>query len=276
MTETDFQAGMRAAGAVAFAYEPGSGRWKLTGDASDFGLENPDMDRAGFLDRLGPADQARLLAAFEQDRLDLRVRLIGDSGKLAWIRLLGRRTGEARYEGLITPAGPTADAAVRIREEHALASGVEAGEVLAWYQPIIALDTGRLAGFEALARWERPDLGVLAPDDFLDMAQDIDLLEHISTLVRSRAIADLSAWRKAYPDARGLFVSANATVGELVDRDFCDALIAEVERASLPPGAFKLEIAETEIMDEPDQALAAMQRLSAAGIALALDDFGTG
>lgn len=276
MTGTDFETGVRAAGAVTFACDLEAGRMRLTGDAARFGLGESELSWTGFLDRLGPADQARLTAALDQDRLDIRLRLIGDNARLFYVRLLGGRTGKARFEGLMTPAGNTADGVLRISEEHALANGVESGEVLAWYQPVIALETGRLAGFEALARWERPGVGVLSPDDFLDMADDLDLLERISVQVRASAAADLSSWRAVHPSAADLFVAANATVSELVDPAFCDTLIARVQEAELPAGAFKLEIAETEIMRDPEQAADAMKRLARAGIALALDDFGTG
>ncbi|MAZ72801.1 MAG: hypothetical protein CMC70_06605 [Flavobacteriaceae bacterium] len=276
MTETDFEAGVRAAGAVAFAYDGSAGRMRLTGDGARFGLAGQDFDWPEFLDRLGPADQARIGKALEGDRIDLRIRLIGDHGGLSYVRMMGARQGSDRIEGLMTPAGPNAHPVDRISEEHALARGVDAGEVLAWYQPIIALDTGALAGFEALARWERPGFGVLAPDDFLDMADDLDLLDRISTRVRNTAAADLSSWRKAIPEAERLFVSANATVSELVDPDFSAHLIERVAQAKLPEGAFKLEIAETEIMRDPDVAATAMARLAEGGIALALDDFGTG
>jgi EAL domain-containing protein (putative c-di-GMP-specific phosphodiesterase class I) len=276
MTETDYEAGVSAAGAVAFAMDPEAGRIRFTGDIARFGLPEAECGWEEFLARLGPADQARLAAALAAPRLDLRIRVIGDGGRLTYVRLLGQTVSATRIEGLMTPAGSTADGAGRISEEHALAQGVESGEVLAWYQPIIALDTGRLAGFEALARWERPGVGVLSPDDFLDMAQDLDLLERISTQVRAAAVADLSSWRTAHASAASLFVSANATVSELVDAAFCTALVAGVREAQLPPGAFKLEIAETEIMRDPDRAASAMERLAAGGIALALDDFGTG
>ncbi|WP_300545779.1 EAL domain-containing protein [Maricaulis sp.] len=276
MTGSDYETGARAAGAVAFVYDAAADRLRFTGDTSRFGISENELDWAGFLGRLGPADQSRLHAALTGARLDLRVRLIGDDNKLAYVRMLGARVSDNRIEGLMTPAGSTADGVGRISEEHALANGVESGEVLAWYQPIIALPTGRLAGFEALARWERPGLGVLSPDDFLDMADDLDLLGRISTQVRALAAADLSSWRTAHEAASALFVAANATVSELVDPGFCDALIARIEEAELPAGAFKLEIAETEIMRDPDRAASAMDRLAAAGIALALDDFGTG
>jgi EAL domain-containing protein (putative c-di-GMP-specific phosphodiesterase class I) len=276
MTEAGFEAGVRAAGAVAFACDMAADRLRLTGDIAAFDLGEAEMSCKAFFNRLGPADQSRLEKALAGDRIDIRLRVIGDSGHLAYLRLMGRRVTETRVEGLMTPAGTTLHAADRISEEHALANGLEAGEVMAWYQPIIDLSTGRLAGFEALARWDRPGVGVLSPDDFLDMADDLDLLERLSTRVRETAAADLSSWRKAHPAAADLFVSANATVSELVDPAFCDQLIAAVREAELPAGAFKLEIAETEIMRDPDRAASAMERLAAAGIALALDDFGTG
>ncbi|WP_203294818.1 EAL domain-containing protein [Maricaulis parjimensis] len=276
MTQADFEAGVRAAGAVAFAYDAVADRLVLTGDPAAVGLSQSEFDWAGFLARLGPADQARLEAALGTARIDLRIRVIGEEGRLSYVRLMGQRVSETRIEGLMTPAGSSAMHADRISEEHALARGVENGDVLAWFQPIIALDTGCLAGFEALARWDRPELGVIGPDDFLDMADDLDLLERISDCVREHAATELSAWRSAHDMAQSVFVSANATVSELVDPDFCDRLIERVQAARLPAGQFKLEIAETEIMRDPERAAESMARLSEAGIALALDDFGTG
>ncbi|WP_297733501.1 EAL domain-containing protein [uncultured Maricaulis sp.] len=276
MTETGYEAGVRAAGALAFACDLVAGQVRLTGDAAAFGFERAEMDWQGFLDRLGPADQSRLAAAVEGDTLDLRIRLIGAGDRLAYVRLLGKRGDDGRIEGLMTPAGATRDLAGRIGEEHALAKGVASGEVMAWYQPIIALDTGRLAGFEALARWDRPGVGILSPDDFLDMAGELDLLNRISTTVRGHAAADLSSWRVAHGAAADIFISANATVSELVDPAFVTDLLETVTAAKLPAGAFKLEIAETEIMQDPDMAAAAMRRLAEGGVSLALDDFGTG
>jgi EAL domain-containing protein (putative c-di-GMP-specific phosphodiesterase class I) len=276
MTSADLESGARAAGAVAFAIALDRGLIRFTGDFKRFGLDQEQFDWGVFCARLGPADHSRLDLALGDDRLDLRVRLIGEAGSVAYVRLLGQKVGADRFEGLMTPAGWSGEGAVRIREEHALANAVAAGEVLAWYQPIIALETGRLAGFEALARWERPGVGVLAPQDFLAMADDLDLLGRISTEVRASAISDLSVWRTACEGSSELFVAANATVSELLSPHFTEALLDTVRRGQLPPGAFKLEIAETEIMRDPDLAASAMAELAAGGVALALDDFGTG
>lgn len=276
MTSVDFETGARAAGAVAFTIAPERSAIRFTGAFERFGLDRAQFDWDEFCTRLGPADQARLDTALRGERIDLRIRLIGEGGDVAYVRLLGERSGKQCFVGLMAPAGWSGDGAVRIHEEHALANAVAAGEVLAWYQPIIALQSGRLAGFEALARWERPGVGVLVPQDFLAMADDLDLLGRISTEVRASAIADLSVWRAACAGSGDLFVAANATVSELLSPDFVDALLDTVQQAKLPPGAFKLEIAETEIMREPELAASAMTKLAAGGVALALDDFGTG
>jgi EAL domain-containing protein (putative c-di-GMP-specific phosphodiesterase class I) len=277
MTSPGFEAGARAAGAVAFSVDQAQDSMTFDGDISTFGLNDPSPGLAGFIERLGPADQAGIRRAMEGDRLDLRMRLIGDDKTVTYMRLRGRRVEGGGFEGLMLPAGNTAIGGHgRIQEEHALAKGVAAGEVLAWYQPIIALDSGRLAGFEALARWERPGMGVISPDDFLGMADDLDLLAHISREVRANAAADLSSWRAASDAGAELFVAANATVSELVSPGFASSLLDVIGAAKLPAGVFKLEIAETEIMRDPERAAEAMGALSSGGIALALDDFGTG
>jgi EAL domain-containing protein (putative c-di-GMP-specific phosphodiesterase class I) len=277
MSVAGFEAGARAAGAVAFSAEGIDGKISFDGDIARFGLTLSTLDWSGFLERLGPADQAQLIQAFEADRLDLRIRLIGDDKIVVYARLVGSRTDAGGFDGLMLPAGIVDTGGHgRIQEEHALTAAVANGELMAWYQPIIELSSGKLAGFEALARWKRPGVGVLAPDDFLAMADDLDILSRISTVVRTSAAHDLSSWRAAHPKAERLFVAANGTVSELLSPDFADSLLATVHDARLPGGCFKLEIAETEIMREPDQAATAMEALKQGGIALALDDFGTG
>jgi len=178
--------------------------------------------------------------------------------------------------GLVLPAGRfSVDARDQLDRETRISDAVECGEILAHYQPIIALETGALAGFEALARWDRPGVGIIGPDDFLSLADDMDLLGEIGDRVREMAARDLAAWRQTAAHAP-LFMAANASVGELLADGFADRLIAAISKAGLRAGTYKLEIAETEIMREPDRAAAVITQLKAAGIQIALDDFGTG
>ncbi len=276
MSSDPFEVGAAAAGAVAFSIHPGTGAVTLSGERARFGLNGDTLTLEDFLARMGPTDQDAVRRDLAAGRIDVRVRLTGLDQQLSYVRLIGARREGERVDGLMIPAGDTVHKANRIVDEHALARAVEAGEVLAFYQPIICLKSQRLAGFEALARWRRPGVGVLAPPDFLAMADDIDQLGKLSSNIRSNAVDDLAAWRRASPPAQQLFVAANVSVSELVDTGFQDRIIAYVQRAGLPAGVFKLEIAETEIMRDPEAAADAMTRLSEAGIALALDDFGTG
>ena len=276
MTLDGFERGARAAGALAFAIEPGLGQITFSGARDAFGLPADHMQLDAFIARLGPADGEALRDALKSGVVDVRIRLIAEEGKLIYARLRGRAAEDGRIDGLMTPAGRTSETPGRLREEHALADAVEAGDVLAWYQPVIALDDESLAGFEALARWDRPGIGVLSPPDFLAMARQLDLLGSISDRVRHAAISDLSTWRTAMPAADGLFVAANVSLDELISPAFQDVILAHVEQAGLPAGRFKLEVSETDIMRDPERAAEAMTRLSDGGVALALDDFGTG
>ncbi len=276
MPGNPFEISARSAGALAFAIDRQAGEIRFDGALAPFHLSQAVWPLQDFTARLGPADRLSFERALESGRIDLRIRLIGNDRDLVYARLLGAPGTDGLVRGLMTPAGQSVHSAIRIEDEHALAAGVEAGEVCAFYQPVIGLQGRSLAGFEALARWQKPGVGVLAPADFLGLAEDIDLLGRISALVRDHAIADLSAWRTASRRAAPLFVAANASVSELVSEPFQSDLLARVEAAQLPQGLFKLEIAETEIMRDPDMAEAAMARLAKGGVALALDDFGTG
>lgn len=267
-----------AAGALALSVEVAEGRVTLEGAADAFGLEG--AARSGllsdFTERVAPADR-RALAVFEREGVgDVRVRLISEDGRVRYARLRGR--GEAgRWIGLVLPAGRAgADARERADAEAALTDAVATGAVIAHYQPIVALADRRLAGFEALARWDRPGEGVLGPDDFIPLAGDMDLLGAIGEGVRAAAAQDLSAWRAARGPLRELFVSANADAREIAAPGFAETLIETVAASGVPRGAYKLEIAETEVMRDPEACLATLTRLREAGIALVLDDFGTG
>ena len=276
MTLDGFERGARAAGALAFAVDAEGDTIAFSGALEAFGLPEERMPLEAFIARLGPVDGEALRTSLGSGAIDLRIRLTGEAGTLVYARLRGGAAPDGRIDGLMTPAGRSSDAAGRLVEEHALADAVEAGDVLAWYQPVVALGDESLAGFEALARWDRPGFGVLSPPDFLGMARQLDLLGPIRDHVRNSAVSDLASWRKALPDAEGLFVAANVSLDELLSPAFQDAILARVEQAKLPAGQFKLEVSETDIMRDPERAAEAMQRLSDGGIALALDDFGTG
>lgn len=272
-----FDTAARAAGALAVEVQ--GEMLRLEGDAARIGLR--EVQTACRFDdlvaRAAPGDRVTLRALTDAADVDARVRLIGEDGRLHYVRLIGARQDDRVWRGLMLPAGASPDGGLAALDlETTLRQALKDGSVIAYHQPIIVLADRSLAGFEALARWLRPDGSAIGPDVFMGVASDHGLIGAIGDAVRSCAARDAAAWRTARPDATDLFVAANATASELCAPGFADRLIEEVERDGLQPHAFKLEISETEIMRDPDAAEAAMKRLRSAGFSLALDDFGTG
>jgi len=152
-----------------------------------------------------------------------------------------------------------------------LAAALKAGQFAAWYQPIYCLADGGLVGFEALARWIRPEEGVLTPDAFLPVADRLGRLHELGDQVRAAAADALGRWQ-----AWGVSVAVNVTASELAREDFVEALLARARAAGAPRGAYTVEVSETEVMADPDACARAMEQLAEGGIGLMLDDFGTG
>lgn len=271
-----FQAAARAAGALAL--ELAGDVVSLRGDAQSLGLsavqEHGRVD--SLLNAMAPGDRAALERSRFEGPLDRRVRLLGADGRVRYARLIGT-PADGVWRGLILPAGASPDGGLEALDlESALRQALEDGDVLAHHQPVVSLESGKLAGFEALARWVRPDGRVDLPEHFLPLADEQGLIRAVGDAVRASAISDAAAWRAAEPKPPAIFLAANATASELCAPDFTDALLAQVSEAGLPAGMFKLEISETEVMRDPDQAEIAMKALKAGGVSLVLDDFGTG
>ena len=174
------------------------------------------------------------------------------------------------------PAGLIDDGLSRLALEADLRGAIDRGELGPFYQPIVRLGTGALAGFEALVRWRHPRRGLLTPEHFLPLCEELGMMGELGVMMRREAAGQLAAWRRLRPAAAELTVSVNLSVGEL-DRPDLLAEAADLRRTSgLPPGALKLEVTEGEVMRDPERAAITLHSLRAAGVTLALDDFGMG
>lgn len=281
MSESLFTSAAGAAGALALSFDSATDRLVIAGDKAALHLPQTCADLATLKACAAPGDRALLDALGETAPLDVRLRLIGTDGHVRYARLVG--SGEAGvWRGLLIPAGAgPAGGRARMDLEAALAEALSAGDVVAYHQPIVSLSTRRLAGFEALARWVRPDGEITAPDDFLPLAAEQGLTATLGQAVRRAAASDAAAWREGArlsgeSVAEPLFVAANATAGEICMPGFADTLLAMLSETGLPPHRFKLELSESEVMRDPEAAEAAMKAIRGAGVSLALDDFGTG
>lgn len=160
--------------------------------------------------------------------------------------------------------------------ESDLRGAIGRGELVPFYQPIVRLSTGELSGFEALARWRHPRKGVLTPDIFLPICEEMGLMNELGQHIMRSAAAQLAAWRRRHGAAGELTVAVNLSTGEIARPDLVSDVIAIRRETRLPPGALKLEVTESDVMRDPDGAAVILRRLREAGAALALDDFGTG
>jgi c-di-GMP-specific phosphodiesterase len=168
------------------------------------------------------------------------------------------------------------DGLSRLALEADLRGALMRGEIVPYYQPIVRLSTGAISGFEALVRWRHPRRGLVAPDQFLNLADEMGLLLDIGAHMLETAAQQLAAWRLAHRAAGELTVNVNLSTVE-VDRPHLVADVGRILRdTGLPAGALKLEITESDIMRDPERAALILHALRDVGAGLAIDDFGTG
>ncbi|SDZ09909.1 PAS domain S-box-containing protein/diguanylate cyclase (GGDEF) domain-containing protein [Micromonospora pattaloongensis] len=157
-----------------------------------------------------------------------------------------------------------------------LDQAVPSGELAVQYQPIVALDTGRLVGLEALVRWHHPARGLLTPAQFIDVAEESGLIVPIGYWVLERAITDAVAWAGELGPDRAPYVTVNVSVRQFRCPGFVDRVLRTLTDAGLPPERLVLEITESLLLRDDDRVWTDLAALRAAGVRLAIDDFGTG
>jgi diguanylate cyclase (GGDEF)-like protein/PAS domain S-box-containing protein len=165
-------------------------------------------------------------------------------------------------------------ALVRFRRIAELAEAVERREFRLHYQPIVDLPSGATSGYEALLRWQHPELGEVQPLDFIPLAEESGLIVPIGRWVLQEAC--MHAARLTAAEGRELEISVNVSARQLQHPDFVDHVEAALERAGLPARCLVIEITESVLIETGDAAEARLGTLKSKGIEIALDDFGTG
>jgi EAL domain-containing protein (putative c-di-GMP-specific phosphodiesterase class I) len=162
----------------------------------------------------------------------------------------------------------------RMQVEADLRRALARNEFVLFYQPQVDTVTGEVRGFEALLRWWHPQRGLLAPADFIPVAEESGVIVPIGDWVLRQACAQVAEWRHAgLPPVR---LSVNISARQLESADFVDSVMRAVQVHSLDGNLMELEITETLLMRDFEANAIKLGRLSAAGIRLAIDDFGTG
>jgi diguanylate cyclase (GGDEF)-like protein len=179
-----------------------------------------------------------------------------------------RRSGVERYVAELDRNSPS-----RLALFGDLRRGLDRGELELHYQPKIYLNDRRVAGMEALVRWQHPDRGMITPADFIPQVQQSYLMREVTAFVIDGALAQAALWRQA---GVGVQVSLNVSGRDLLDSGLADLVADGLQRHHLPPDALLLEIDERVLTSEPAHAVATAEALAEVGVALSLDDFGTG
>jgi diguanylate cyclase (GGDEF)-like protein/PAS domain S-box-containing protein len=141
------------------------------------------------------------------------------------------------------------------------------------YQPKLDLKTGKNAGFEALVRWQHPRLGLLYPESFLQLAELSETIHPLTELVLDLAMAQMRQWRDA---GNACSVSVNLSARNLIDDRCLLSIRSLMLEHGIEPGALELEITETALMHDPEQAAERLDRIAALGVRISIDDYGTG
>ncbi len=163
-----------------------------------------------------------------------------------------------------------------LRTSTELRRGLERGEIVPYFQPIVDLAGGQVVGFEVLVRWLHPDRGLLLPGQFLPLAEEAGLMGELGERVLRDSLAQLARWRAVGLSFATCSLSVNVASQQLVDDSFVDVVDDALGETGIDADSLWLEITETALMADTSAATRALRGLRGLGLHLAVDDFGTG
>jgi EAL domain-containing protein (putative c-di-GMP-specific phosphodiesterase class I) len=161
-----------------------------------------------------------------------------------------------------------------LRLESDLRKALDRGELLLHYQPKLELASGRVTGFEALVRWQHPELGMVPPNDFIPLAEQAGLIGPVGEFVLRTACSQMRAWREmGLPPLR---VSVNLSAHQFRTDEVADTVERVLRETPVSPRCLDVEITESAMMQNKNVTVSVLRRLKGIGITVSLDDFGTG
>lgn len=161
----------------------------------------------------------------------------------------------------------------QLRIVHDLRSAIQNHQLVVYYQPKLALESGAVHGAEALVRWEHPEYGFLPPDEFIPAAEEAGTIQYLTRYVMGRAIADCRKWQAA---GHELQVSVNVSAKDLLD-DYLPYFVSQLlKEYQVPARRLTLEVTESTVMQKVEKAVFVLECLRDIGVRISMDDFGTG
>jgi diguanylate cyclase (GGDEF)-like protein/PAS domain S-box-containing protein len=185
-----------------------------------------------------------------------------------------KAAGKARHA--LFDAGLHQQVTDRVRLEGELRRAVEAGHLSVAYQPLFNLASGKLTGFEALARWQHPVQGLISPAVFIPIAEETALIGPLTDFVLDAACRQLKLWQSRSAAFAGLSIQVNVSGNDIAHSAFAQRVTRAIVAARLQPNHLTLELTENVLMDRVDGAVDTLTRLRDLGVGLSIDDFGTG
>ena len=187
-----------------------------------------------------------------------------------------RAKASGRGRHVIFNASMQADSLSKLNLEDDLRQAIGRGELRVHYQPIVTLDSGRVTEVEALVRWQHPTRGLMAPADFISIAEETGLIIPIGQWVLEEACRQVAAWQVEFPVKPTLMVSVNLSPRQFQQPNLVEQVSCALREAGLAPTWLKLEITEGVIMRDVEATIKTLEQLNELGVQIAIDDFGTG
>ncbi|CAN5245091.1 hypothetical protein BH20ACI1_BH20ACI1_27370 [soil metagenome] len=185
-----------------------------------------------------------------------------------------KRAGKARHEVFDQDMHEAVKASLQLETD--LRRALDKNELCVHYQPIYSLITDKIEGFEALARWNHKELGMLSPDKFICLAEEIGLIDTLGDQILRQACLQIQILNQDLPDESRFFVSVNLSCKQFAQPDLVKRIKHILAETELPPHLLKLEITESVFFEHKEKAVAMLHQLRDFGIEINIDDFGTG
>ncbi len=187
---------------------------------------------------------------------------------------VAKKDGKSRFA--LFEARMHQEIAERLKLKADLAGAIERDEFFVVYQPVVDMNTGEIAGVEALVRWQHRELGLIPPGVFIPIAEESRAIVDIDRGVLLKATTQLASWNRLRPEGRKLSLNVNISVIELSEEDVVEAVSEIITKSGIDPKLLILEITETVFMANPKAFIDKINRIKSLGVRIAIDDFGTG
>ncbi len=243
-------------------------------------LNMPNMDGLEFLQKLRDAKftGALLLVSGEDERVLQSAETLASSYDLLVLGHLNKPVQQEQLQKYLKQLVAQREKLLVGEKQHIYSAerlkvAIESGELVNFYQPKVLLHSGELVGVEALVRWEHPEDGLILPDNFIDLAEENELIDKIAQQVLRNALVDSNIWKKS---GINITVAVNISMYNLNTREFISYLENELLTSGISPNELILEVTESKLMKDYSLVLDMLTRLRLRRVNLSIDDFGTG